>query len=201
MFPPRRPCPAGGPRLAFCSVVRDERVGAVPVRLVAVGISGSPSATSKSRVLVEHALAQLEARGAAVRLIDVATLPADALLGRGSASQLTDALARVAEARIVVAGTPVYRATYSGLLKVFFDLLPQDALIGKIGVPIVTGDGAAHALAIDHGMRPLFASIGATVVAGGVYATSAQLPDGKAGPELLAAVDRAVREALSLASR
>src|SRR2546429_5216661 len=103
MFPPRRPCPAGGPRLAFCSVVRDERVGAAPGRLVAVGISGSPSAMSKSRVLVEHALAQLEARGAAIRLIDVAALPADALLGRRSASQVTDALARVAEARIVLA--------------------------------------------------------------------------------------------------
>src|SRR5438034_10955761 len=82
-------------------------VSVTPVRLRAVGISGSPSATSKSRVLVAHALAQLAARGAATRLIDVATLPADALLGRGSASQVTDALARVAEARIVVAGTPV----------------------------------------------------------------------------------------------
>ncbi|PYO30281.1 MAG: FMN reductase (NADPH) [Gemmatimonadetes bacterium] len=200
MFPPRRPCPAGGPRLAFCSVVRDERVGAAPGRLVAVGISGSPSATSKSRVLVEHALAQLEARGAAVRLIDVATLPADALLGRGSASQLTDALARVAEARIVVAGTPVYRATYSGLLKVFFDLLPQDALVGKVGVPIVTGHGVAHSLALDHGLRPLFASVGATVIAHGVYATSEQFADGTPAAELRAAVDRAVREAVALAS-
>ena len=200
MFPPRRPCPAGGPRLAFCSVVRDERVGAAPGRLVAVGISGSPSATSKSRVLVEHALAQLEARGAAVRLIDVATLPADALLGRGSASQLTDALARVAEARIVVAGTPVYRATYSGLLKVFFDLLPQDGLVGKVGVPLVTGHGVAHSLALDHGLRPLFASIGATVVAHGVYATSEQFSNGTPAAELRAAVDRAVREAVALAS-
>src|SRR5216117_3531732 len=195
MFPPRRPCPAGGPRLAFCSVVRDERVGAAPGRLVAVGISGSPSATSKSRVLVEHALAQLEARGAATRLIDVATLPADALLGRGSASQLTDALARVAEARIVVAGTPVYRATYSGLLKVFFDLLPQDALVGKVGVPIVTGHGAAHSLSVDHGTRPLFASLGATVVASGVYASSAQFQNGKPSPEVLQGVDRAVHDA------
>src|SRR2546430_6235881 len=108
MFPPRRPCPAGGPRLAFCSVVRDERVGAAPGRLVAVGISGSPSATSKSRVLVEHALAQLEARGAAVRLIDLATPPAHAPLRRRSASQLTDALARVAQAPIVVARTPAH---------------------------------------------------------------------------------------------
>ena len=169
-------------------------------RLRAVGISGSPSATSKSRVLVEHALAQLEARGAATRLIDVATLPGDALLGRGSAAQVADALARVAEARIVVAGTPVYRATYSGLLKVFFDLLPQDGLVGKVGVPIVTGHGVAHSLAVDHGLRPLFASVGATLVANGVYATSEQFRDGKPDPELCAAVERAVREAMALAS-
>ena len=175
-------------------------MGVGPGRLVAVGISGSPSATSKSRVLVEHVLAQLEARGAAIRLIDVATLPADALLGRGSASQLTDALTRVAEARIVVAGTPVYRATYSGLLKVFFDLLPQDALVGKVGVPIVMGHGVAHSLAVDHGLRPLFASIGATVVAHGVYATSEQFADGMPAAELRAAIDRAVREAVELAS-
>lgn len=166
-----------------------------------MGISGSPSPTSKSRGLVEYALVRLNGAGAVTQLIDLAVLPADALLGRGASDAVAAALDAVARARIVVAGTPVYRATYSGLLKVFFDLLPQDALIGKIGVPIVTGHGAAHALAIDHGMRPLFASIGATVVAGGVYATSAQFPDGKAGPELLAAVDRAVREALSLASR
>src|SRR5256886_17579910 len=116
MFPPRRPCPAGGPRLAFCSVVRDERVGAAPGRLVAVGISGSPSATSKSRVLVEHALAQLEARGAAVRLIDVATLPADALPGPGAASPLTDALAPAAAARLVLARTQALPGTYRGPL-------------------------------------------------------------------------------------
>src|SRR2546429_4361405 len=63
-------------------------MGAAPGRLVAVGISGSPSATSKSRVLVAHALAQLEARGAAIRLIDVAALPADALLGDRKSTRL-----------------------------------------------------------------------------------------------------------------
>src|SRR5213076_2463031 len=196
----RRPCPAGGPRLAFCSVAGDDVMGAAPGGLVAVGISGSPSATSKSRSLVEYALAQLGKRGAATRLIDLATLPADGLLARGSAPQVSDALARVAEARIVVAGTPVYRATYSGLLKVFFDLLPQDGLVGKVGVPLVTGHGVAHSLALDHGLRPLFASIGATLVANGVYATSEQFRDGKPEPGLCAAVERAVREAMALAS-
>src|SRR2546430_6506240 len=173
-------------------------MGAAPGRLVAVGISGSPSATSKSRVLVAHALAQLEARGAATRLIDVATLPSDALLGRGPAPQVTDALAWFAEARIGVAGTPVYRATYSGLLKVFFDLMPQDGLVGKVGVPIVTGHGVAHSLAVDHGLRPLFASIGATLVAHGGYATSEQFADGTPAAELRAAGDRAGRGAGAL---
>ena len=166
--------------------------------LTAVGVSGSPSATSKSRVLVEYALARLAERGAGTELVDLSSLPADALLGRGAAPVVTAALEAATHAAIVVAGTPVYRATYSGLLKLFFDLLPQDSLVGKVGVPIVTGHGAAHSLSLDHGMRPLFASLGATVVAGGVYATSAQFQDGKPHPDLLQAVERAVREALAL---
>lgn len=164
-----------------------------------VGISGSPSGTSRSRALVEHTLGCLAARGASTELIDLAGLPADALLGRVAAPAVTSALERTTRAGIVVAGTPVYRATYSGLLKLFFDLLPQDCLVGKIGVPIATGHAAAHALAVDHGLRPLFASLGATVVAAGVYGTSAQFQDGKPGTELLQAVDRAVREAWALA--
>ncbi len=171
----------------------------LPQKLAAVGISGSPSATSKSRVLVEYALAQLAARGAATQMVDLAGLPADPLLGRGTSAAVAAAVAATIGSRIVVAGTPVYRATYSGLLKVFFDLLPQDSLIGKIGVPIVTGHGAAHALSVDHGLRPLFASLGATVTASAVYASSQQFTDGKPGRELLEAVDRAVAEALALA--
>jgi len=169
-------------------------------RLAVVGISGSPSRTSKSRVLVEYALAQLAARGATTQLVDLAALPAEPLLGRGPSAAVAQAIEATTRAGIIVAGTPVYRATYSGLLKVFFDLLPQDSLIGRIGVPLVTGHGAAHSLSVDHGMRPLFASLGATVVAGGVYATSQQFADGKPGVELLAAVDRAVGEALALAT-
>ena len=167
--------------------------------LAVVGLSGSPSASSKSRVLVEYALARAAARGARIQLVDLAALPADALLGRGAAPAVAAALDAATRAHIIVAGTPVYRATYSGLLKVFFDLLPQDSFTGKVGVPIVTGHDRGHSLAVDHGLRPLFASLGATVVASGVYGTSAQFHDGKTAPELLEAVDRAVDEALALA--
>ena len=65
---------------------------------------------------------------------------------------------------------------------------------------IATGHGPAHSLAIDHGLRPLFASLGATVVPSGVYGTAEQFADGQVAPELLRAVDRAVREAVTFAA-
>src|SRR5439155_15621966 len=80
--------------------------------LTAVAISGSPSRGSRSRLLLTHAVRELEAEGVATSLVDLAELPADALLGRRADPALDAAFARVSAARIVVASTPVYRATY-----------------------------------------------------------------------------------------
>jgi FMN reductase len=167
----------------------------------AVGVSGSPAATSRSRTLLERALGGLERYGARTRRVDLAGLPADALLGRRQDPAVADAVAAVLGARIIVVSTPIYRATYSGLLKVFFDLLPQDALAGKVAVAIATGATSAHALAVDHGLRPLLASVGAVVVPTGVYGTDAQFGGGAGAPDtvLLEHVDRAAAEAAALA--
>jgi len=168
--------------------------------LTAVGISGSPRATSKSRLLVERALSDLGKAGVQVHFIDLSALPADALLGRRTDPLVSTALEAASRAQIVVAGSPVYRATYTGLLKAFFDLFPRDALADAVGVPVVTGAGPEHALAVDHGLRPLFASLGARTVAAAIYATDAQFPNGDPEPAVLAAVARAAREALALAT-
>ena len=167
--------------------------------LKAVGISGSPRAASKSRLLVERVLDVLAKQGLEIEVVDLAALPADALLGRGTALAVAAALDAAARAQIVVAGTPVYRATYTGLLKAFFDLFPREGLAGVVGVPVVTGAGPEHALAVDHGLRPLFASLGARTIAAAIYATDAQFPNGSPEPALLTAVERAAREALSIA--
>jgi FMN reductase len=106
----------------------------------------------------------------------------------------------VEEAAILVVSTPIYRATYSGLLKVFFDLLPQDALVGKVAIPIATGGGPAHLLAVDHGLRPLLASVGALVVATGVYGTDTQFRNGVPDTALVERIERAALEAAALAS-
>ncbi len=166
--------------------------------IAAVGISGSPSPASRSRTLLRQALTALERRGIATGEVDLAALPADALLGRSRDTQVNDALAAVGRARILVVSTPVYRATYSGLLKVFFDLLPQDGLVGKVAVPIATGGTLAHLLALDYGLRPLLASVGALTVTTAVYGTDSQFHDGRPEPALVDQLERAVAEALAL---
>jgi FMN reductase len=166
--------------------------------LTVVGISGSPAARSKSRTLLERALAALAERGASTTLVDLATLPADALLGRRRSSDVDDALARVAEATIVVASTPVYRATYTGLLKVFFDLFPVDALVNKTAIAIATGGSLAHQLVIDHGLRPLFASVGAVIAPTAVYGTDSAFENGVPNQSLISRIEVAVSEAITL---
>jgi len=167
----------------------------------AIGISGSPAARSKSRALLERTLASLVERGATTTLVDLAALPADALLGRRRSSEVDEALARVAAATIVVASTPVYRATYSGLLKVFFDLLPLNGLVDKTGIAIATGGSPAHQLVIDHGLRPLFASVGAVITPTAIYGTDSAFENGVPNQSLLARIDVAASEAITLSAR
>jgi FMN reductase len=66
----------------------------------------------------------------------------------------------------VVVATPVYKAAYSGLLKVFLDVLPQTALKGKLVLPLATGGSPHHMLALDYALRPVLQSLGAPHTAG-----------------------------------
>ena len=157
-----------------------------------VGLAGSLTTTSRSAALVAYLLDLLKTRGVAGELIQLAELPADALLGRRHDPLVDGALQRVTEARLLVVGTPVYRASYTGQLKAFFDLLPRAALAGcSVGL-IATGGIRDHALAIDHGLRPLVASLDGLSAVHAVYATDADLETFPAGP-LPPAVDEPLR--------
>jgi FMN reductase len=163
-----------------------------------VGIAGSLFAPSRSGALVSAVLAELERLGLQTRLIDLAQLPADGLLARGKVPEVDDALALVGEARVLVLGTPIYRAAYSGQLKAFFDLLPQAALEGKVAGLIATGAVANHALALDHALRPLVASLGGLSAAASIYATDETFPSGAAAlPEAIASAVRDLAQELA----
>ena len=72
---------------------------------------------------------------------------------------------------------------YTGQLKAFLDLFPQDALRGSVAGLIATGAGPGHALAIDHGLRPLVASLRGLTAAQALYVTDPQFPDKTNVPE------------------
>jgi SsuE family FMN reductase len=160
------------------------------------GIAGSPTAPSRSRALVTRALSHLHQLDAEVALIDLAQLSAEGLLMRRKDAGVDDAIAQAIAADALVIGTPVYRATYSGQLKAFFDLFPQDALRGHAVGLIVTGHGDAHSLAADTGLRPLVASLRGLTAARSIYATNATFPDQSSIPERLDAELRELAEEL-----
>jgi FMN reductase len=169
------------------------------VALHAVAISGSPSSgrtPSKSKQLAELLLRALEHSGCTTSIIDVSILPAEGLLARASAPEIEAAIADVARARIVIAATPTYRALYTGTLKCLFDLMPPEHLRGKVCVPVQTAASPAHFLAIEYGLKPLFASLGGVAI-DGVYATDDQFVDGAPNEKLLARIEAVAASARS----
>lgn len=127
-----------------------------------VSISGSPSQRSRSSWLLQLAQTRLEGSAGSSTFISVRELPAAALLVADIKSEpIRRALAQVAEADFVIVATPIYKAAYSGVLKLFLDLLPPDALRGKTVLPLATGGGLAHLLALDYALKPVLSALGA----------------------------------------
>jgi FMN reductase len=157
-----------------------------------VAVNGSPSTTSKTHAL---AAAAIEIAGSGT-LVNVGDLDAHALLMRGKHASVTDAVTAIGSSSILVLVTPVYRATYSGLLKLVLDQLPTDALDGTAVVLAATGGSSAHFLALDTGLRSVVASLRGWSVPTVIYATSADFTDaGEPGPDVLDALRRALDEA------
>jgi len=139
-------------------------------------IAGSPTSPSRSSALLEAVGQRLEGRGARIDRIAVRELPAQPLLHADwSHPAVERVIAQVAEARVVVIATPVYKAAYSGILKVLLDLLPQDGLKGKTVLPLATGGSPHHMLALDYALRPVLQALAARQILPGIYATDSQV--------------------------
>ena len=129
-------------------------------RLV-LAISSSPSSTSRTAKLAEHVLQRLTGTLLA-RHIQLRDIDAEALIsGKSAHVSIARAVTALERADGLIIATPIFKASYSGLLKIFLDLLPQFALAGKAVLPIATGGSIAHLLALDYSLRPVLQSMGA----------------------------------------
>jgi FMN reductase len=139
-------------------------------------LAGSPSADSRSTRLLLHIGERLGALGHNHTTVQVRDLPAQALLHAdfGDAALLA-AQAQIGHADALVIATPIYKAAYSGILKAFLDLLPQNGLAGKAVLPLAVGGSQSHMLALDYALRPVLSSLGAPHILPSIYATETQV--------------------------
>ena len=164
-------------------------------------IAGSPSDRSRSAALLEEVSRRLRGRAEVERLHIRDLSPQALLLADAEHRSVAAACEQVQRARAIVIATPVYKAAYSGVLKVFLDLLPQTALRDKVVLPIATGGSPHHMLALDYALRPVLQSLAARHILPGVYATDSQVtlfPESSRhiGAEIAERLDDAVRALL-----
>jgi FMN reductase len=141
-----------------------------------VAISGSPSYPSRSYTVLEHASGILEQHGISISTINLRNLPPEDLMhGKFDSPYLREANDLVMQANGVLITTPVYKAAYTGILKTYLDLLPQDGLAGKVILPIAIGGTIAHLLMLDYALKPLLSTLGARHILAGVYFLDSQI--------------------------
>ncbi|WP_161959806.1 FMN reductase [Xanthomonas arboricola] len=175
----------------------------VPHPLRVVAVSGGLQRPSKAVALAEHLLGLIaDAVPCEQQLVELGAL-APQFAGAVWRSQLPvtveQALSAVEQADVVVVTTPVYRGSFTGLFKHFFDFIHQDALIDTPVLLAATGGSERHALVIDHQLRPLFSFFQARTLPLGVYATDRDFLDYRVHNEALAERARlAVQRALPL---
>jgi FMN reductase len=110
--------------------------------------------------------------------------------------RLQAAIDAVLAADGLIAVTPIFSASYSGLFKMFFDVIGRDGLASVPVLIAATGGTARHSLALEHALRPLFVYLNAAVVPTAVYAATEDWGGGgvAADGSLVERIERAARE-------
>jgi FMN reductase len=159
-----------------------------------VVVTAGLSKPSSTRLLADR-LAAATGRHAdvdvrVIELRELATDIAQNMVTGFPGPRLREAVEAVTAADGLIAVTPVFTGSYSGLFKSFFDIIDKDALAGLPVLVAATGGTARHSLVLEHAMRPLFAYLRALVAPTAVYAASEDWASDGEGA-LAARIDRA----------
>jgi FMN reductase len=139
-------------------------------------ILGSLGPMSRCAAMLRFARWQLRSVASELEEVVLSELPGDSLLqARFGDPAIREAIRQVVEADVVIVATPIHKASFSGLLKSFLDLLPAQALHGKTVLPLATGASEAHGAALDQALRPVLASLGAMDVLDTVAASDVDI--------------------------
>lgn len=107
-------------------------------------------------------------------VVDLGTLGAELL--DWSSERVAQLVAEISAADLVVVASPTYKASYTGLLKLFLDRFGAGQLTG-VGVPLMLGAGPGHELAVEYTLRPILSLLGAAIPTTGLYVTDSRYDD------------------------
>lgn len=148
------------------------------VLVISAGLSQPSSTRLLADQLADATRAAVGGRGESVDIefVELRELAVEMAQTMVSGNRPTPGLAsvkeRIAAVDGIIAVTPVFTASYSGLFKTFVDLLDKDSLVGKPVLVAATAGTPRHSLVLEHAMRPLFAYLRARVVPTAVFAAT-----------------------------
>lgn len=172
--------------------------------VLTAGLSQPSSTRLLADQIAQATTAQIGARGedAQIETIELRELAMELATTMSTGGIPTPYLSEIKEkisaADGLIAVTPVFAASYSGLFKMLFDSLDTNALNDMPVIIAATAGTGRHSLVLEHAMRPLFSYLHATVVPTGVFAATEDFGSGEAGHDLSARVQRAAREFAAL---
>lgn len=139
-------------------------------------ISGSPSDQTRLNGVLAEVVRHLEKVNISPEIIHVRNLPAqDLIQAKFDSEEIVKANKKVEDSSIIIILTPVYKACFTGVLKTYLDLLPQNGLEGKTILPIAMGGTFGHLLMIDYALKPVLSALGATHILKGTYILDNQI--------------------------
>ena len=150
-------------------------------------VIGNPKAAGRTtrvaKTICEHLVEFMQSEDE----IEVNTIELADVAGRlfeWEDEELTKLSQEVAASDLVIAACPVYKASYTGLLKAFLDRYNTRGMAGTVSLPVMLGASPLHALAVENHLRPLLVELGSSVPTKGFYLIESQLE----------ALDQVVRE-------
>jgi len=165
-----------------------------------LGLSGSVARPSRTTALIRAILDAVAARtgifGTLIELVDDAPHLFTALTRKQLSGRAAQVIHAVETADMLVVGTPVYRASYTGALKHLFDLVNHEAFPGKKVILAATGGTPLHGLVTEHQLRPLFGFLNAQTLPTTIYAIEDDFADYRlVNPKTIDRIGRAADEA------
>lgn len=149
--------------------------------LNAITLVGNPKIASRTLQVAEEVTNQLVAWLATQGVTATNSTVDIAALGGGlfewENKPVNDVLQKIAEAKLVVVASPVYKAAYTGVLKMLLDRIPMEGLAGRVAIPVMVAAAPIHTLAVEAHLRPVLVELGACCPTRGLVIMESKLPE------------------------